>query len=194
MKVATHSLLFVFLTAFFCRCDRSSPGEPLIRSLDSLSGVVGSMVKELERLDTLTLQKAVNRYNYYRAFVRQNVNDTLQKPEADALRGFFSAGATLQTISVNNKLLRSRGQLLGGQIARLSKDLKDRKGMMEAALRNYERERGETERLIQTGTQQQQEFHTAMESFRNALPQVEGLIRRHNRGQLPVIVKDSVQL
>lgn len=194
MKAVAHSLLLLFLMTGLCRCDRSGGAEPLIRSLDSLSGAVGSMVKELERLDTLTLQKAVSRYNYYRAFVRQNVHDTLEKAEADALQDFFTAGVTLQTISVNNKLLRSRGHLLSVQIARLSKDLKEQKGAMDVASRNYERERSETERLMRSGAQQQQQFHTAIEAFRNALPEVEQLIRQHNRGELPVIVKDSVQL
>lgn len=194
MKFAGYSLVVCACWALLSACTTGTPYLPVIKSLDSLGGVVGGTMRELERLDTVSLQKAVARYNYYRAFVKQNIHDTIVKRDADGLQVFFSAGATLQAISVNNKILRARGQLLSRQIAELAADLKDQRGDREQLIGYFVREQEETQRLVALSTQLQKTFYSALEEFRHALPLVEELIRRHNRGELPVVVKDSLQI
>lgn len=194
MKWTGYSFCAVCLLALLCACERPDIAGRTATSLDSLSGVVGGMIKELERIDTVTLQKAVNRYNYYNAFIRQNIRDTILKNEADGLQHFYSSGKTLQSVSINNKVILSRARLLGGQISRLSQDLKSGQGNEDQLARYASQEAGEAAKLIDLGQAQDRQFHTALEEFKNALPQVEQLIRSHNRGELPVIIKDTVTL
>lgn len=195
MRCLGHMLLGLCFALMSTGCDPSAAYQAELRSLDSLAGAVGSLTRELQRIDTVKLQKAVTRFNYYRAFIRQNVNDTLSKTEADALQRFYTAGNTLQQVSINNKLVLSRATLMSNQISRLSSDIAAARGRQIEQHRSYRmKEEQEVSKLMDVGQAHQQRFFTALETFKNALPEVEQLIRRHNRGHLPVIVKDTLNL
>jgi hypothetical protein len=175
-------------------CHSSEAYNQKIKSLDSLGGVIGSMVKELEKADTITLQKAVNRYNYYNAFMQQNLNDTVSKSDADYLQHFYTSGKTLQNYSFNNKIIVERASRVLKQLAKLSEDAKSKTVDLPTLITYYDIEKTEAEKLMQTANTHQKQVLLSLEEFKTSLPGVEQLIKSRNNGELPTIIKDTVNL
>ena len=187
-------ICLVACMAIFQACDKTDIYAQKAKSLDSLGGAVNSVLTELERVDTVTLQKAVSRFNYYDLFIQQNINDTVDKSHADDLVKFYKSGKSLESFLTNRKLLTLRAKMIITQLSKLCNDVKAR-SMDENQLRKYlAKEQEEAVKLIDTGLGQQKKFYTSLEEFRNSLPGVERLIKTRNNGELPVIIKDTVNL
>lgn len=194
MKLCIYSLCLVCSLFFLAGCHTADAYNQKVKSLDSLGGVIGSMVKELEKADTITLQKAVNRYNYYNAFMQQNLHDTVTKSDADYLQHFYASGKTLQNYSFNNKIIVERSLRVLKQLAKLSEDAKSKTVDFPSLINYYDLERAEADKLMQVATTHQKQVLLSLEEFKNALPGVEQLIKSRNNGELPTIIKDTVNL
>lgn len=194
MKILGYSICLLCSLFLTQGCNKNDAYNQKIKSLDSLGGVLGSMVKELEKTDTITLQKAVNRYNYYNAFIQQNLNDTVAKNEADDLQHFYTSGKTLQGFSVNNKVILDRAHRVLNQLAQLSEDAKNKTVNHEGLFRYSEIEQEEAAKVLGIGNAHKTKLLLSMEEFKNSLPGVERLIKSRNNGELPVIIKDTVNL
>lgn len=164
------------------------------KTVDSLSAAIQTLVKELEKTDTILLQKAITRFNDYRQFIALHVQDTILKAEADNLQHFYAGGQYLESFSGNRKIILVRAGLIHSQLVKLSKDIKNRSLEPEQFVTSIDRERSETGRLMEAGYEQQRRFHSGLEEFKNSLNGVESLIRSRNRGELPTIIKDSINL
>lgn len=184
----------VILAGFFSSCEKGAMYEQKLRAIDSLSGAVNAVVNQLEKIDTIALQKSVARFTWYKQFIEQDINDTLSREEADKLQQFYSSGRNLENFSVNRKLILVRGSLINAQLARLGDDASTRKASVEQISLFYNHEKAEATKLIEQGYRQQQLFHSSLQEFKNALNGVESLIRSRNKGELPTIVKDTVNL
>ncbi|WP_317899728.1 hypothetical protein [Aurantibacillus circumpalustris] len=192
MKFFCYTVCFIIATFFFGACGKSDLYEEKEKKLDSLSGAVNSIVKELQKTDTLVLQKSITRYTWYKQFVEQNVNDTVRKEEADNLQHFYSSGKNLESFSTNRKMVLKRAVLISSQLAKLSQDVKS-KSITQQQLQTYsEYEINEASKLIESAYTQQKLFHSGLEEFKSALKGVEMLIRSRNKGELPTIIKDTV--
>jgi copper homeostasis protein CutC len=189
--LAVHIIPFFLLLASFS-CGENELYRQRSKTLDSLGGAVNAMVQELHRTDTITMLKAVQRYNYYRQFINQNVNDTLSKAEAEQLQHFFTAGSNLENYRTNRYKIMARAEVVASQLKRLSDDTKNKSMDLHQLSAYCENENREAGTLVQTGYTQEKSFHTALEEFRNSMNGVEQIIRSRNHGELPTIIKDSV--
>lgn len=164
------------------------------KTVDSLSTAIHTLVKELEKTDTILLQKAIARFNDYRQFIALHVQDTILKEEADNLQHFYAGGLCLESFPGNRRAILLRAALIHSQLEKLSQDIKNKSQEPEQFSSFIERERLETARLMEAGYEQQRRFHSGFGEFKNSLNGVESLIRSRNRGELPTIIKDSVNL
>lgn len=194
MRFLLYSVL-IFLLCFFGNCTKNSVYEEKSRSLDSLNGVVNSALRGFEKnVDSVMMEKALLKFEYYREFIRQNVNDTLSKPEADNLRYFYVSGKSLIDFANNRKLVLQRLILLNEQLLALSRDVKEKSVDTERLIKYSAREALEVRKASDLAYAQQKLYQTNLEEFKNALKGVENLIRSRNNGELPVIIKDTVSL
>jgi len=123
IKFTTY-ILFLPGFIFFMSCGQAELCSQQVKTLDSLNGAVNGMAKELEKADTVTLQKAMTRFNYYRQFIQQNIHDTITKNEADNLQHFYVSGKTLDNFSINRRSILARASLVNSQLAKLTSDAK----------------------------------------------------------------------
>ncbi|PBQ31594.1 hypothetical protein CNR22_07380 [Sphingobacteriaceae bacterium] len=180
------------MSIFFGSCNKTDLYEQKAKSLDSLSGAVSSIAKELQSVDTITLQKSISRYTWYKQFIQQNISDTVSKDEADNLQQFYGSGKNLEDFSINRKILLTRALLVNQQLEKLAHDIKNKALTTDQLVRFSLHETDEAAKLIATGYQQQKKFHIQLEEFRNSLKGIEVLIRSRNKGELPTIIKDTI--
>jgi outer membrane murein-binding lipoprotein Lpp len=175
-------------------CGHAEQYNQKVKSLDSLNGALNLKVKELQRTDTALLQRCITRFNYYRQFIKQNINDTLNKREADNLQHFYISGKNLEVFQSNRFSILGRASLLNSQQNRLAQDIENRTMEVRTAEQYLNKEKEATAQLIEAANAQQQLFYGSVEEFKGALSGVEELIRSHNKGELPKIVKDTTSL
>ncbi len=194
MKTLCYILCVFFTALFFEGCNKSNVYEQNAKTLDSLSGAINSMIKDLERVDTVTLQKSVTRFEWYKEFVEQNIHDTITKSEADNLQHFYKGGKNLGTFSFNRRMILVRASLINSQLQKLALDIKS-KAWNDVQLSEYiKHEKNEAAGLIEAAYLQQKLFHEGLEEFKNSLNGVEILIKSRNNGELPTIIKDTIAL
>jgi hypothetical protein len=196
MKIFSKIKVFIpfFYLFIFFSCGTNEAYEKQIRSLDSLSGALNQKLAELKQVDTVILEKAIGKYRNYKAFIGQNLNDTVTKEEADHLQHFYICGKNLFDFSSNRKTILGRGNLMNSQLAKLQGDARN-KSMEEEKLRqNFSFERSNAEELIKRSVEQQQRFLSCLQEFKLSLTAIENLIRSRNSGQMPVVIKDSIPL
>jgi hypothetical protein len=192
-----HLIYILFVLALFIlteRCGNQDTYRQKIRTLDSLGGAVNAMLGELQRTDTVMIQRSISKYGYYRQFIRQQVNDTLTKPEADVLQQFFSAGKRLESYSHNRLTVLARARLLNSQLVKLTADAREQAIDEESLSRFAQQEHMEAARLMRTGYEQQKTLYQAQKDFSNSLKGVEQLIRARNNGSLPTVIRDTVDM
>ena len=194
MKALLHTFFLLALTHLFPACSKAEWYEQRAKSVDSLGGALGVMTTDLSRQDTISIQKAAAQFGHYSSFIALSVKDTISKTAADQLRRFYQAGLQLQAYTANHNILLNRAGMLSSQLQRLSADIRHRALLPEEMDRYVAAESAETTRLLTAARDQQIKLATALSEYRLSLPYVEQLIRSHNRGELPVIVKDSLDL
>jgi len=194
MKISVYTSCFLCAIFFFGSCSKAGLYEQKSKSIDSLSGAINSIVKELEKIDTVVLQRTVTRYIWYKEFIQQNLNDTITKEEADNLQQFYKSGQNLQNFVESRKKILDRAVLINSQLTKLSEDI-NTKAINTEQLSDYSAdEKNEARKLIETVYQQQKLYHSGLEEFKNSIKGVELLIRSRNKGELPTIIKDTVSL
>ena len=194
MKRVCYRICFIVTCVLLQACNKTDTYGQQVRTLDSLSGAVNATAKELEKTDTVILQKAITRFAYYRQFIQQNINDTIAKNEADNLQQFYVSGKNLEIFQANRMSLLARARLINSQLLKLTADVKNNALSTEQATQFILQEKNEAARLTDLGSSQKQVFYSGLEEFKNALRGVEQLIRSHNNGELPTIVKDTLTL
>jgi hypothetical protein len=194
-REATYKkLLFSFLIVLSFTSCTNETCEKQIRSLDSLSGALNQKLSELRQVDTVILQKAISKYSNYRAFIQQNINDTVKKEEADHLQQFYNSGKNLLSFSENRKSILARGNLINSQLDKLISDAKQNAIEEEKLIQFSKEEKLQAEQLIKNSFGQQQSFSANLQEFKLSLSGVEALIKSRNNGQMPTIIKDSIPL
>jgi len=101
----------------FQACNKTDIYAQKAKSLDSLGGAVNNMLNELERIDTIPLQKAITRFNYYDLFIQQNLSDTVDKSNADNLIKFYESGKSLERFLTNRKIIMLRAKVIIAQLS-----------------------------------------------------------------------------
>lgn len=192
MKIGCYSL--IFLSLILCpSCNKSDQYNQKVKTLDSLSGSLNAMVKELEKADTVLLQKSIARFSYYRKFIIENIHDTVSKDQADNLKIFYEGGENLEAFAKNRNMILARARLVNSQLLKLKEDLKNNADPGIAS-KFILTEKAELSKLTETGYRQEEIFHKSHEKFKNAQHGVEELIKSRNKGSLPTIVKDTIAL
>ncbi|MCE3228203.1 MAG: hypothetical protein K0S32_2754 [Bacteroidetes bacterium] len=186
-------LVSFLITLSVASCTNESC-EKQIRSLDSLSGALNQKLSELKQVDTVILQKAISKYSNYRSFIQQNINDTVNKEEADHLQQFYTSGKNLVSFSENRKAILARGSLINSQLAKLITDAKQNSIEEDKLMQFAKDEKMQAEHLIRSSFGQQQLFSANLQEFKLSLNGVEALIRSRNNGQMPTVIKDSIPL
>lgn len=195
IKTAKNSLVLLFFAGFFFQsCNRNDVYALKIKTLDSLSGAVNEHAKEIDKVDTIILAKAILRFDQYKQFIQQNVKDTVTKSEADFIQQFYTSGKSLEDFEVNRQSLKARTNLINSQLEKLKSDAKNNLLPEEKLIEFTDLEKKEANVLIEASNKQQQLFYTNLQEFKTALKGVEYLIKARNNGQLPTVVKDSLSL
>ena len=112
MKNLGYSLMLVMGLILGQSCNKAENYAEKIKTLDSLGGAMNSRMLELQKVDTILLQKSINRFVYYKEFIELNIHDTLDKIEADQLFDFYESGKNLKNFQNNRNLLLSRSVLI----------------------------------------------------------------------------------
>ena len=187
-----RTVIFVLLLSFFfVSCGKSEEEERQIHSLDSLSGALNTKLQELNQLDTSLLKKAIDNFENYRVFIKENVNDTLTKEEGDQLQKFFLCGKNLISFKENRSAMLARGSLINSQLKKLMLDLGNGSVEYEKTQVYFLQERKGAEELIRSCFGQQQAFQSALQDFRSSISNVESMIMKRNAGQLPKIIQET---
>ena len=122
MKIRFLFYIFVFCL-LFSSCTNSDIQAKQVKSLDSISGALNQKIKELQKADTLILEKALTKFNNYKQFIKQNINDTVTKKEADAVQQFFVSGNNLESFFMNRESILARANLVNSQLNKLIADI-----------------------------------------------------------------------
>jgi len=187
-----RTVIFVLLLSFFfISCGKSEEEEKQIHSLDSLSGALNTKLQELNQLDTGLLKKAIDKFENYRVFIKENVNDTLTKEEGDQLQKFYHCGKNLISFKENRSAMLARGSLINSQLKKLMLDLGNGSVEYEKTQVYFLQERKGAEELIRNCFGQQQAFQSALQDFRSSISNVEAMIMKRNAGQLPKIIQET---
>jgi hypothetical protein len=195
IQTAKNSLVLLFFAGFFFQsCNRNDVYAIKIKTLDSLSGAVNAHAKEIEKVDTIILAKAILRFDQYKQFIQQNVKDTITKSEADFIQQFYTSGKSLTSFDLNRRSLKARTSLINSQLEKLKSDAKNNLVPEEKLIEFTDLEKKEANSLIEASNKQQQLFYTSLQEFKTALKGVEYLIKARNNGQLPTVVKDTLSL
>lgn len=172
-------------------CTNSEVYEKGTKQLDSLEGSMGLISKEILSADTLQLQKAVERFTTYRLFIKSNVNDTLLPEEAETIKRFFTSGMALEAYSKNRPVLLARARLIHAQISQLRNDISNLLIDEQVLSMALEKENKASAELTASMLDQQKKQYSALQEFKQVLPLAEEFIRKHNRGELPTVVKQN---
>lgn len=175
-------------------CSKADAYSNETRTIDSLSGALNALIRELEKTDTILLQKSVTRFHQYERFIRQHIQDTIEKTDADNLQHFYTGGQSLEQYAENRKAILARARLINFQLSKLSADIKNAAPEPETLKSHIGHEMQAAAGVMEAGSEQQRNYHSRFEEFKTALHGVEALIRSRNRGELPVIIKDTVNL
>lgn len=185
-------ILMIGLSVISCRQDTTT--ENTVKTLDSLETAINGMMLQMRKTDTALVEKSVSRFHYYRQFIKQNINDTITKTEADHLRHFYDSGTQLENFSLNRKNIIARASLAKTQIAQLTVDAKNGSLSAENMRMAEQREYSEISRVLEEGYEQIRICHSALQEFRYSLSAVELLLRSRNNGELPRIIKDTLSI
>ncbi len=173
-------------------CSRNSLYIEKLKTLDSLDGVLNVAISELQKSDTVSLTKSIEIYTTYNQFLEQNLSDTITKAEADCVRQFQIAGQNLGNYAVNRNVLLTQLKMLGKQISTLTLDVKNKSIEEQHLLENLSLESKQINTTYDLSSKQKQLFYSALEQFKNSLGGIEQLIKSHNNGVMPTIVKDTL--
>lgn len=187
--IVVLALLFV-LSA----CSDQAVYKHTAHAADSLNGALNLAKQQLLLSDTIVLKKAITKFKEYSSFVELHVSDTLTKVEADNLQKFTQSGKQLEAFEMNRVVLAERANLISTQLVKLSTDSEKKANSAEVLQAYYSKELAQAQLVMSTSSQQLAIFQAALSDFKSALPGMDALIRKRNRGELPEVIKDTLQL
>lgn len=191
MKFVYYNICFVAMMSLFS-CNKTNTGSENSKAIDSLNCSINAISEELKKTDTILLQRALVKFSQYKQFIKQNINDTISKMEADNLQHFYNGGNNLQAFQNNRITLLSRVNLLCSQLGKLANDEKNNALSKEQLSIYLAQETREVIKLSQLNLAQRQLYYAGMEEFKNSIVALEILIKKWNYGELPTIIKDTI--
>jgi hypothetical protein len=188
---AITALVMLFVLS---SCNDQAIYKHTAHAADSLNGALSLAKQQLLQSDTIVLQKAITKFKEYSAFVTLHVNDTLTKVEADNLQKFTQSGRQLEVFDMNRKVLAERAKLISTQLIHLSQDCEKKANSADVLQAYYKKELEQAQLVLSASADHLAIFQGALSDFKSCLPALEALIMKRNRGELPLIIKDTLQL
>ena len=186
MNRGQHHFIIIFaIIVLFGSCRNSDLYDQNTKTIDSLSTVVNILQEEFLKTDTVLLKKSVACFNDYKQFIQQIIIDTISKQEADNLQRFYNSGIGLADFTTNR-------QLIFEQLKKLTADTKENVFDVDQMKLYTLTEKQECSKLIDLMYSQQKLFYTRMLEFKISIKDVDVLIMKHNNGELPLIIKDTL--
>lgn len=179
------------LLAVFTNCGRKNIYEKEISTIDSTKVVLQVKLNELLRAEKNIEVSAFSKFETYEAFLKSNIKDTLNKPEATALQLFLNSGKTIQQFNASKTELIKQTELSIEQLKKLSLDARENNIQQNALQSFYSTEKNHAEELITVIEQNIKALNLSINSYRNSLPRTEEYIRTINNGTLPTLVADT---
>jgi hypothetical protein len=185
-------ILFTSTSIFLFSCSHERLYKIDKQRLDSTLVVVQNHFLELQKIDSSQLIRAVEKYNTLKTFILSQITDTLTKDEASALYQFNESGKVLEQfqnyrVSAKKELLKSQKQLHD-----LIQSGTDESITPEQFMLYTQKELSASTEMTGVFRLSQLNYVKAFQDFKNALPKVEQLIKQRNKGNMPLIIKDSV--
>jgi hypothetical protein len=184
-------LLLLVLPICLLSCRPNAADKAAQSRLDSLNGALGLELKAILHSDTVRMQKALDLYHQYHAFVAQSVHDTLTLEEANALKKFMENGAVLEAFLYNRTQLLVHGKMIALQAKKLTQDLASGSVGAEEMAPAIESESQAMSKTISTIEEERKKGAAAIIEMRNTLSSIEGLIKKRNNNQLPTYTADT---
>ena len=165
--------------------------EKEISTIDSTKVVLQVKLNELLRAEKNIEVSAFSKFETYEAFLKSNIKDTLNKPEATAIQLFLNSGKTIKQFNLSKAELIKQTELSIAQLQKLSLDARENNIQQNALQSFYSTEKNHAEELIGVIEQNIKALNLSINSYRNSLPRTEDYIRIINNGALPTVVADS---
>jgi len=189
MRSGLRYFCLFLCTLLFLSCRNSEAYEKGRKTLDSLDGALGLVLKEVKSADTVQLKKAIKRFTTYRFFIKSMVSDTLLPDEAEDIKRFFQSGTALENYSENRSLVLIRAGMIKDQLSKLRRDIEKAIPEEQELAAALEREKKAAAELMDIMMAQQKKYQSALQEFIQVLPSTEEFIRKHNSGELPTLVE-----
>lgn len=189
-----HFIIIFAILLILGSCRNSELYDQNIKTIDSLSTVVYTLQEEFLKTDTVLLKKSVVRFNDYKQFIQQIIIDTISKQEADNLQCFYNSGIGLSDFTTNRQLIFERSKMIQQQLKKLTADTKENAFDVDQIKLYTLTEKQECSKLKDLMYAQQKLFYTRMLEFKISIKDVDVLIMKHNNGELPLIIKDTLNL
>lgn len=189
-----NTITNIFFLVLFTSCTENKEQIQNRKTVDSLSGVLSTVISVSSKTDSVQLNKALLKFNNYNQFVKRIVKDTFSKADADCLQQFYKSGKNLMAFTENREAVLSRARMVQNQLSKLSEDLKN-----EVLNPNYEQrflneEKKQIEVLLTLSQQETNLFSSSLEEFKLSIKCAEELIRQRNKGQLPNVIENKSDL
>lgn len=186
-------IIFVILL-IFGSCRNLELYDQNIKTIDSLSTVVYTLQEEFLKIDTVLLKNSVTRFNDYKQIIQQIIIDTISKPDEDNLQRFYNSGIGLADFIKNRQLIFERSKMVQQQLKKLIADTKENAFDVSQIKFYTFTEKQECSKLKDIMYAQQKLFYTRILEFKISIKDVDILIMKHNNGELPLIIKDTLNL
>lgn len=194
VKFKLIKLFFVSFAFVFVACAPDAETIAQIKKADSLRVVLNSKVQSLKQSDSLLISRAVNKFNTYTVFIQSNLNDTIQKTDANFLQQFYLSGNNLIAFHTNRSTLIGRANLVLNQLGNLLKDFENKAITAVFLKEQLQKEEVAAREVIQLIEAQLSNYNSSIQDFKNALLPVENLLKQKNNGILPAAVSDTVSI
>lgn len=190
-SVAIITLVLLFALS---SCNDQAIYKHTAHAADSLNGALNLAKQQLLQSDTVVLKKAITKFKEYSAFLALHVNDTLTKVEADNLQKFTQSGRQLEVFDMNRTVLEERAKLISSQLIHLAEDCEKKANSADVLQAYYKKELDQAQLVLSASADQLAIFQGALSDFKSSLPGLEALLMKRNRGELPQVIKDTLQL
>lgn len=183
--------ILIFISLFFVKCKHTNYYEKETAILDSTKIVLQVKLNELKKSEQAIENVQYSKFEGYSSFLKNNIKDTIGKPEGNALQLFIKSGNTIREFNKSKAEIIKQTEISILQIQKLSSDLKENNVQLNVVQPYYNSERGHAAELIKTIEQNIKALNLSLNNYRNAISRTEEYIKQINNGQLPAVVADS---
>ena len=181
----------LLLAVFLFNCKRGNVYEKETAVLDSTKIVLQVKLNELKKAELNIHNLQYPKFETYSVFLRNNVNDTIERSTGNALQAFINSGNTIKEFNKSKNELIKQTETGILQIQKLSADLKENNIQHNVFQSYFNSEKGHADELIKIIEQNMKALNVSLNGYRNSLGKTEDYIKQINNGQLPVVVADS---